>query len=133
MHRGGFKIPRYKMRNDIIYEEICFEDGYNHTSILASKDCKLMVYAAWEISRYAECNDHVCTRAIPIRDLFIFLRDKDKFISEEANKLSGGKIDGLTKIISAFEKNLREKDRIISEQNNKICAFKTTLRELRKK
>jgi hypothetical protein len=118
---------------DVVNEEICFDEGNNHFSILASKDCKLMVCAAWEISNYGECNDHECTRQIPIRDLFLFLRDKDKLISEEAKKLSGIKIDELTKLISAFEKNLREKDIIICKQNNKIDAFKTTLRELRKK
>ena len=121
------------MRDDIINEEICFEESNNHISILASKDCKMTVFAAWEISNYGECNDHECTRAIPIRDLFLFLRDKDKFISEEAKKLSGIKIEELNKLVSAFEKNLREKDTIIFQQNEKICAFKTTLREMRKK
>jgi len=121
------------MRNDIINEEICFEEGHNHISILASKDCKMTVFAAWQISRYAECNDSECSRSIPIRDLFLFLRDKDKFISEEAKKLSVVKIEELNKLVSAFEKNLREKDTIIFQQNEKIHAFKTTLKEMRSK
>jgi len=121
------------MRTDIINEEICFEEAHNHISILASKDCKMTVFAAWQISRYAECNDSECTRSIPIRDLFVFLRDKDKFIREEAMKLCGVQITGLDERLKILEKEMKEKDGIIYAQEEKIKAFKTTLRELRKK
>lgn len=121
------------MRDDIINEEICFNSVGSHVCVMANKDCKMTVCAGWERSNYGEANDRYSSKEIPIREVYSFLKDKDKLISEEAKKLSGVKIDELTKLISAFEKNLREKDRIICEQNNKIEAFKTTLKEMRKK
>jgi len=118
---------------DIINEEICFEESNNHISILASKDCKMTVFAAWEISRYAECPDHECTRSIPIRDLFVFLRDKDKFINEQAKELCGKEIAELRKMFETKTKELREANINNVALEEKIKAFKTTLKELRRK
>lgn len=120
------------MRDDIINEEICFDEGNNHISILASKDCKMVVCVAWEISRYAECNDRECTRAIPIRDLYLFLRDKDKFINEEAKKLSGKEIAELRQMFEIKTKELREANCLNAALEEKLKALRTALREVRK-
>lgn len=121
------------MRDDIINEELCFDEGNNHVAILANKDCKMIVTASWEISRYSDGNDFESSRPIPIRDLFIILRDKDKYVDKLAKELYGKEIAELRQMFETKTKELREANFEITKLEEKIKAYKTIMKEMRVK
>jgi hypothetical protein len=119
--------------SDIINEELSFDEGNNHIAILANKDCKMVVTATWEISRYSDGNDFESSRPVPIRDLFIILRDKDKYIENCAKELCGKDISELRKMFEIKSKELREANFEITKLEDKIKAYKTIMKEMRVK
>lgn len=117
-------------------EEVCFSnsDGRSEASdavsIGAGKKSKMFVCAAWTV----HCGEPIdeSTRSIPIQDLFKFLLNKDKYIAEEAKRISGAQMKMKDDRIKLLEDDGKERDKMIYQLSNKVAALKTALKEMRK-